>query len=144
MKKTIFLSFISFVCFIFSCIYGSEAPAENDERASGSKFLQMRITNDEDCDKFKITRTYLGPDNVTTQVIFRHPPCKALTIKLVKTIIRMDEVALREIERHRESGGILSSDSDSDDSDSDDTASDGMLSPCKEKKGWFKWFFNIN
>ncbi len=146
MKKTIFLSFILLICFSFSCMYGSDTESENDD-ASCSRFLQMRITNDENCDKFKITRTYKSESDITTEIICYKKPCRALTRKLLRTIIRMDEVALREIESYRKSDSILSSDSD--DSDSDDCASDGKLSPRKEKKCWIsqliphrlKWLF---
>lgn len=148
MKKTIFISFILFICFSFSCMYGSATESENDD-ASCSRFLQMRITNDENCDKFKITRIYRSKSDITTEIICYQEICKELTIELLRTMIRMDEVALREIESYRKSDGILSSDSDSDDSDSDYCASDGKLSPRKEKKCWIsqliphrlKWLF---
>lgn len=135
MKKTIFHSFILLVCLSFSCVYGCETPFENDEACN--KFLQMRITNDEDRDKFEVIREYLGPHKITTKITCYQELCEGLTIKLLSTIKLMDEVALREIERYRRSDDILSSDSECDDSDSDDSTSNCKLSPHKKKNWWF-------
>lgn len=150
MKKTIFLSFILLVCISFSCMYGCDAPFETDETAACNKFLKMRITNDENCDKFKITRTYKDRGDITTEIICYEEPCSEITTEILKTIKCMDEVALCEIKRYIESDGILSSDSDSDDCSSDtDTENDGKHSPRKKKECWIskliprplKWLF---